>query len=129
MVVVLSLIIACYAILAYQRNKVWENDFTLWNDAVQKSPHKARPYNGRGIAYFKQGSLDQAMADFNKGIAVNPNFPDLYVNLGLVYEMRGNDTEALIENNKAILISPNFSQAYYIRGQIFDKLAIFLKHL
>ncbi|MDY6966966.1 MAG: hypothetical protein SVM80_13590, partial [Halobacteriota archaeon] len=30
------------AIGTYQRNKIWQNDLTLWKDCVKKSPNKAR---------------------------------------------------------------------------------------
>ena len=49
MVIALTMIIACNSVLTYQRNKVWKDEFTLWDDTVRKSPHKARPYNNRGI--------------------------------------------------------------------------------
>ena len=60
MVIVLTMIIACYSVLTYQRNKVWKDEFTLWNDTVEKSPHKARPYNNRGVVYYEQRNFTQA---------------------------------------------------------------------
>ena len=37
-------------IVAHQRNFVWKDDFSLWSDAVKKSPNKARPHDYMGIA-------------------------------------------------------------------------------
>ena len=53
MVIVLTMIIACNSVLTYQRNKVWKDEFTLWDDTVRKSPHKARPYNSRGLCLLQ----------------------------------------------------------------------------
>ena len=57
MVIVLTMIIVCNSVLTYQRNKVWKDEFTLWNDAVRKSPHKARPYTNRGVLIHPWGTL------------------------------------------------------------------------
>ena len=35
MVIVLTMIIGCNSVLTYQRNKVWRDDLTLWNDVVK----------------------------------------------------------------------------------------------
>ncbi len=56
-IVILSLIIACYSVLTYQRNKIWISEFTLWNDSFQKSPRKETAYLNRGFAYSGRGSL------------------------------------------------------------------------
>jgi len=57
MIIVLLIIISCYGMLTYRRNLIWKDEFTLWNDVVHKSPKKARPYYGRGIAYRDQGNI------------------------------------------------------------------------
>ncbi len=121
MVIILSLLIACNSVLTYQRNKVWENDITLWNDVVQKSPYKARPYVNRGLAYAKQGNLFQAILDFNKGVRIEPNFIIAYYYRGLCYYKQGKLTQAISDFTKAIEMKPDYSQAYYSRGGCYDK--------
>ncbi|MDD4954838.1 MAG: hypothetical protein PHP17_02225, partial [Candidatus Omnitrophica bacterium] len=46
----LSIIIAVYSFMAHQRNKIWQDEVTLWTDAIHKSPNKPRVYNNRGSA-------------------------------------------------------------------------------
>ena len=43
MVIILAIIITGNIFLTYERNKVWKDEFTLWGDAVQKSPQKQGP--------------------------------------------------------------------------------------
>ena len=52
-----AMIIIFFSTLTFQRNKIWKDEFTLWDDTVRKSPYKARPYNSRGNIYLKQGKL------------------------------------------------------------------------
>ena len=118
-VVVLSIIVTCYSVLTYQRNKVWKDDFVLLDDTVLKSPHKARPYNGRGIAYYHRGNLPQAISDYNKAIEIDPNYADAYYNRGLAYYKQDNLPQAISDYNKAIGIDPNYAKAYKNRGVLY----------
>jgi len=85
LMVALTLIVACYSVMTYQRNKVWKDELTLWDDTVQKSPHKARPYHNRGTAYERQGNLTQAIFDFSKVIEINPNYAQVYKDRAVLY--------------------------------------------
>ena len=121
MVGVLLIIIFCFAVLAYRRNLIWKDEFTLWNDVVAKSPKKARPYNNRGNAYIKQGNIQQAISDFNKAIEIYPNYAEAYYNRGTIYDKQGNSTQAISDLSRAIEINSNYVKAYYNRGTIYGK--------
>ncbi len=120
MVSMLLVIVACYSILAYNRNLAWKDELTLWNDAVLKSPQKARPYNNRGLAYFDKGNLGQAISDYNKAIGIDPNHALAYINRGNAYSNEGNLGQAISDYNKAIEINPNLAEAYYNRGNAYS---------
>ena len=129
MAMILIMIITCYSVLTYQRNKVWKDNITLWNDAVGKSPHKARPYNNRGLGYYKLGNFTQALLDFNKAIGIDPNAVDAYSNRGIIYHKQGNFPQALSDFNRAIGINPNYADAYYDRGICYKKQSNFTQAL
>ena len=112
-------LIAVLSLVSYKRNHVWKNELTLWDDVVQKSSHKARPYNNRASAYIQQNNLIQALSDYNKAIEINPGYPEAYDGRGNVYRQQGDFTKALPEYNKAIAINPNYSKAYFNRGFLF----------
>ena len=116
MVIVLTMIISCNSVLTYQRNKVWKDEFTLWDDVIRKSPHKARPYNNRGFAYDEQGNFTQAISDYNKAIELDPEYAEAYTNRGVVYAKQGNFTQAMSDFTKAIELNPKLAEAYNNRG-------------
>jgi tetratricopeptide (TPR) repeat protein len=120
-VLILSLLIAFYSILTYQRNKIWINETVLWQDIVQKSPHKARPYINRGWAYYNQGNFAQAMSDYKKAIAISPEFIYPYDDEGLIYAKESNLTQAIAEYDQAIRINPYYAIVYYHRGLAYFK--------
>ncbi|MFH1189116.1 MAG: tetratricopeptide repeat protein [Candidatus Omnitrophota bacterium] len=114
-------LVAAYAILAYQRNMVWKDEFTLWNDVARKSPHKARPYNNRGVAYEERGDIDRAIADYDRAIELSPNYADAYNNRGNAYGEKGDFGRAIDEYNKAIKIDADSADAYNNRGNIYSR--------
>ena len=119
MVVVLLIIISCYAVLTYRRNFIWQDEFTLWNDIIHKSPKKARPYNIRGLAYYQQGSFTQAISDYNKAIEIYPDYAEAYNNRGNAYVKQGSIPQAISDLSRAIEINPNHAEVYYNRGNAY----------
>lgn len=115
----LSLLICFYSFMAYQRNKVWKDEFSLWDDTAHKSPHKARPYINRGLAYQNKGNLEQALLDYNKAIEIDSNYAQAYNNRGLLYYAREDFTQAIADYSKAIEIKPNYAKAYYNRATAY----------
>jgi len=119
LIILLSLIIGCYSIMTYQRNEVWKDDLTLWNDIVHKSPHKARAYGNRGLLYYNQGNYTLALQDLNKAIALNPYYSQAYNNRGLIYSHEGNLGLALTEFTHAIEVNSSNAEPYSNRGLVY----------
>ncbi|MBF0505025.1 MAG: tetratricopeptide repeat protein [Candidatus Omnitrophica bacterium] len=113
---ILWFMVMALAVVSFDRNKVWGNEFILWNDTVQKSPHKARPLNNRGLAYYNQGHFSQAMADYNRAIEINPDYIEAYSNRGLLYYTQGRFSLSILDFNKAIAKNPNHAEIYSNRG-------------
>ncbi len=122
MTIILTMIIAFNSILTYQRNKVWENDITLWTDAIKKAPHHARAYYGLGEAYFQTGDFKKSILNYNEGLKIDPGYINAYINRGGDYYMLGNFPNAMADLNKAIQIKPDVATAFYTRGDIYVKL-------
>ena len=70
--VVLVSLLLVFAAAAHQRNPVWKTDLSLWQDVVEKSPNKARPYNNLANACEKNGLIDQAILLAKKKYCVEP---------------------------------------------------------
>ncbi len=117
--IIAAVILIVFSILTYQRNKVWKDEFTLWNDTVGKSPHKARPYYARGVIYTNRGNPTQALLDYSKAIEIDPNYAEAYNNRGSTYKQQGNLTGALSDFNRAIEINPKYDIAYADRGNAY----------
>lgn len=76
-------------------------------------------YALRGDAYRRAGLYDQALADMNKALALDPNDSDAYVDRGNVYKNKGQYDLALHDYDQAIRLDPNSATAFYDRGDFF----------
>ena len=79
------LIIGSNSYLTYERNKVWKDDLTLWNDNAEKAPNLARPIFGRGYAYSELGQWDKAIADYSRALEIDPDYATVYFSRGFAY--------------------------------------------
>jgi protein O-mannosyl-transferase len=126
MVITLLIITSYYAILTYRRNFIWQNEITMWNDVVYKSPNKARPYYNRGVVYWSQGKAQQAISDFSKAIERNPNnYAIAYYNRGVAYDEQGQVQQAIIDYSQAAVINPGLAEPFNNRGDLYRRLGNF----
>jgi tetratricopeptide (TPR) repeat protein len=125
----LMVLITALSWAGYKRNQVWENQLTMWSDVVQKSPHKARAYNGLGVAYESQGYLVDALSSFNQAIEINPFYEHAYNGRGNVYTKQGRFIQALSDYRKALEIDPGYADVYYNLGILYDKQGNFAQAL
>ncbi|HDL65288.1 MAG TPA: tetratricopeptide repeat protein [Proteobacteria bacterium] len=71
--------------LTYQRNLVWRDPVSLWEDNVAKAPGRARIHGNLGKAYLDQGRYERAADEFKRLIEIDPTFAGAYNNLAVIY--------------------------------------------
>jgi len=83
---------------------------------------KGLAYYWRGVSYFKQNMLDQAMTDENQAISLYPNFSGPYITRGSVYLSESNPQAALVDAKKAVQLDPNYAWAHNALGLSYADL-------
>jgi len=66
----------------------------------------------RGGVYVKLGNHKQAIADYNKAIKLNAEFPLAYYNRGLAYSAFGNHNQAITDLKIAARLGLKEAQDY-----------------
>jgi len=59
---------------------------------------------------------DQAIADFNYALSLDPNNAVIYIERGSAYSVKGELDQAIADSNQAIRLNPNYARAYNDRG-------------
>ncbi len=67
--------------ITIDRNRLYADPVAFWEDAVRKSPRKARPHTNYGYALYRAGQTDRAIREFRAALAIDPDDPDAQRNL------------------------------------------------
>jgi len=70
----------------------------------------------QGVACLKHKKYDQAIVEFNKAIAINPNYAEYYYSRGYAYAGKKQHEEAITDFTRAIELKPDYVDAYVRRG-------------
>ncbi len=118
---ILALIVfASLLSLTFRQIDKWQNSVVLWSYVIGKEPDRVPvAYNNRGLAFKKSGRFDEAIADFEKTIALDPSRNKAYNNLGVLYLNAGLFDKSIECFNKSIAINPKDVESYNNRGAFY----------
>jgi tetratricopeptide (TPR) repeat protein len=89
LVVSLALIIFTLSYASYSRNSVWRSETSLWQDAVRKSPGKARVHYYLGNTHMVNGDMKNALREFKTALHLDFEYAHAYFGLATVYRELG----------------------------------------
>ncbi|MBI5233738.1 MAG: tetratricopeptide repeat protein [Deltaproteobacteria bacterium] len=115
----LALIPITLSYAAHERNGIWKNEISLWEDVVRKSPGKARGYNNLGFFHSNQGNIDKAIEYYHIALKLDPYEAKTYNNLGTIYGNKGMDDKALEYFRISVNLRPDFAEAHFNLGLAF----------
>jgi len=119
-----ALIILFFSIATYQRNLVWSDWLSLWEDTVKKSPLNARAFLNLGVGYEQKKMFNEAIAAYRRSIEINPFQIKAHANLGTVFSKLDNFQDGLRELEIAIRINPKLDAAYFNLGTTYKKMGL-----
>ncbi len=85
-------------------------------------PENAVAYLERGKKQSAADKFNEALADFNKSIQLQPTIAGSYLERGQVRSRLEDKQGALADFNKALELQPNWAEAYYQRAGVQDEL-------
>ena len=117
-----GLIIAALACLAFASRgyaAIYVNSVTLWTYEIQQNPHAYLAHNNLGSAFFKEGQLTEAEAQFEESMQIKPNDANTHNNLGSILVQLGRPSDAISQYEEALRIAPDFGEAHDNLGLAF----------
>jgi tetratricopeptide (TPR) repeat protein len=73
----------------------------------------------QGVAFLKEGKIDEAIVALNKAIQIDPNMHAVHFNLGLAYESKKQSEEAQKHFQESVKINPDFGEGYLALGNSY----------
>jgi hypothetical protein len=97
-----------YTLISYQRGESYNNAYSLYADAVLKSPGNVRTVYNMGVAYFSNGEYGKAVEQFKKVETINPVYmrDKIWFLTAMSYEKQNNLDLARKYYYKAFLLNP-----------------------
>ena len=108
-----------YSTLLLLRGRV-DEAISLAQKALH-NPSYQRPalaYTNLGLAYFKKGTLRQAMEQLHTALEYQPDLPEAHYNLGLVYVRMHEPEKAIRAFREATRFRPTYVEAHASLGEV-----------
>jgi tetratricopeptide (TPR) repeat protein len=121
--------------MTIQQNKIWENSYTLWADAVEKHPESSAANALMGVVYMELGMNQDAVKYLEKAVQLLPYDYLSRNNLGIVYGRLNEPEKALNEFSAAMQLRPDDGtikinlSVFYQRQKEYQKAEEVLKYL
>lgn len=138
-IAIVALVIIVLAGATCARNTVWQSDISLWEDAINKSPQKARGHINLALAYMSKGLNEKAISHLLTSLDIDPQSHLAHNNLGNVFRSIGQPDKAILHYKTALKLNPgslvicsNLAKAYFDKGLIdkaleYNNMALMIK--
>ena len=113
------------AVTSWQRNSIWQNEFTLWSDAAAKSPTPLVPvaYVHLGNYAKDAGHLAEAEGYFRHALSIDPDHVAARNNLGITLQGLGRWDEAVVLYQGIVTERPDLAEGWYNLGKAYQQSA------
>jgi tetratricopeptide (TPR) repeat protein len=99
--------------LFHYQNGAMDKVQKIYSELIERNHgNQASDFCHRGIAFLQQGKLNEAQADFEKALSLNPNHPDTLHNLGVIALKQQNVAQARAFFEKNVHQNPDFAISF-----------------
>ncbi len=119
LIVVAVLIVGILAVATYQRNELWGDKISLWEDTARKSPAKARVHFCLANIYQDRDMPDKAIEQYLIALKLKPDYADAHNNLGFIYQALNMPDEAIEHYLIALKLKPDYAEVHINLGNIY----------
>lgn len=85
----------------------------------------AETWNGKGCAFCENSQFTEALAAFDRAIALTPHYCTAWNNRGNALCGLNRSAEALFAYDKAIALNPTYHQAWFNRGKLLAEMGAY----
>jgi len=120
-VVLAGVLIISGGLATFDRNSTWQDEVTLWEDNIKKSPQLARPHVNLGLVLTDWNRLAEAIGHYRAAIRIEPDIVEALNNLGAALSRQNQEQEAEQHLRRVIGLKPRYAQAHGNLGIVLEK--------
>jgi tetratricopeptide (TPR) repeat protein len=111
-----TIILMALIFCARTQTSYWRNSESLWTHTLACTSDNFIGHNNLGGALLQKGSVDEAIAHFQRALQIKPDFADAHIYLGNALLQKESVDEAITHYQRALQIKPDFADAHYNLG-------------
>jgi len=114
---------AAFAVTTWFGDWDWITAGHEFNRAIELAPNNANAHHTYGLYLSALGRQDEARAQMQRTLELDPLAPFANANLGSIYWSSHDFDRAIQQLKRALEIDPNFPDAHFFLGQVYESLA------
>jgi tetratricopeptide (TPR) repeat protein len=118
---VLAAVVLVFCTWTFDRNDVWRDAVSLWQDSATKSPQKARPHNNFAVALVRQGNIRDAIGHYRRSLQIEPDYAEAHFNLATALRRQGKYDDAVLHYREMQRLKPDHSGTHNGLGAVLHE--------
>lgn len=124
---IFAVLLSCgWAFLAYQQNKIWRDDRSLWTEGTIKSPGLVKAYQNLGVTFLDEGNYPQALEYFSPMSHINLHGAAKYDFFkGVIHEKKGELSQAVEAYQRSLDKEKDSIMTLFYLGGVYYQMGYF----
>jgi tetratricopeptide (TPR) repeat protein len=110
-----------FAIISFQRNKIWHDTLSLFTDNSEKNPQSSQAQFVLGEKQYESGDINGSLVSYTRSIELDSTVGPVYFWRGNAYGHLENYQAAITDYLKAAQLKPGYLEAYNNIGTLYMK--------
>jgi tetratricopeptide (TPR) repeat protein len=113
-----TVILVALIFCARTQTSYWRNGELLWTHTLACTSGNYTAHNNLGDALFQRGGVDEAIAQYQTALQIEPDYSFACYNLGNALLKKGRADEAITQYRTALQIKPDYVEAHDNLGNV-----------
>ena len=112
------LLIIALVTRSYAETEHWRNTEALWRHAIENTTKNYIAHYTLGNVLAQQQRFDEAIVEYQRSLAIEPNYAQTHNNLGIAFANEGRFADAITQYEIVLRLRPDFAEVHNNLGII-----------
>lgn len=111
-----------FSVTTWVQLSYWQDNFRLINHTLEVTENNHFAHYCLGTMYQALGKSEQAIAEYQKSIEIEPRIPVVQFDMAFLLDSQGRTTEAIRHFKEAIALKPDYAQGHFSLAIVLDRI-------